>query len=154
MKLYELTEIYNNVLSLEDTEINQVLASIEEEIEKKAENLAKLVRQLEAENEGIKAEEKRLANLRKAQENKIKSLKKYLEQQMIAMDRKKFKTSLFSFNIQKNPASVRILKEDKIPEEFFRIKKEPIRADIKAALERGELKGVAEIVQTESLRIR
>ena len=154
MKLYELTEIYNNVLSLEDTEINRVLASIEEEIEKKAENIAKLVRQLEAENEGIKAEEKRLANLRKAQENKIKSLKKYLEQQMIAMDRKKFKTSLFSFNIQKNPASVRILKEDKIPEEFFRIKKEPIRADIKAALERGELKGVAEIVQTESLRIR
>ena len=138
MKLYELTEVYNNLLDLELEDVGPHLEILEDEIGIKLENLAKVI--------------KTSANV--ANENKIKNLKAYMKQNMDALEIKKIKTDLFSFGIQKNRASVRILDESKLPEDYFQITRSPMKADIEKALKEGVLTDAAELIQTESLRIR
>ena len=69
--------------------------------------------------------------------------------------KEKFKTDLFSFGIQKNPASLKIIEGKDIPSEFL-IPQEPKidTAEIKDRLKNGEVLEFAELVQGESLRIR
>ena len=42
---------------------------------------------------------------------------------MIRTDKRKFKTNLFNFNIQKNPPSLKVTSKEDIPEEFFKIER-------------------------------
>lgn len=156
MKLYELTEIYNNLLDLdiEDVELEKHLENINDEIEVKAENIAKILKDLEKDEEGLKKEEERLYKKRKSIESRCDNLKKYLQENMIALNKKKFKTDLFSFNIQKNAPSLRIIDEGKIPEDYWIVDRKINKNDLKQAVKEGLLKDAAELVQTESLRIR
>lgn len=159
--IYELTDDFLQVQEMMESgeydseTLQNTLECIDYEIEKKAEGYAKVIRNLTADVDGLKSEEERLSAKRKAIENNINNLKKNLEQAMILMGKKKFKTELFSFNIQKNPPSVRILNEAKIPARF-KIP-QPDKIDHKGIIQ--ELKNGAEfdwaeISQSESLRIR
>lgn len=156
MKLYELSEIYNNIIDLDlpEEELTTALQNIDEQIEAKADNIAKVLRELEGQIETIKAEETRLKEKRKAIENKRESLKNYLKNQMEILDKKKIKTDLFSFNISRNKASLKILDETKIPETYFTITRTPKKQDILEAYQEGKLTEGIELEQTESLRIR
>lgn len=155
MKLYELTESYRNILEIEeDADAKKALDIIDGAIEEKADSIAKLIRELEVETKAIKSEEDRLSSRRKALENKTKWLKSYLEESMIAIDKKKFKTDLFSFSIQKNRASLKIKDESKVPEEFVIIEKRINKEELTKAVKDGNYLDCAELVQTESLRIR
>ncbi|MFR5747044.1 MAG: siphovirus Gp157 family protein, partial [Romboutsia timonensis] len=77
MKLYELTQNYLNLQELlENPEIpaemiETALNEVGGQIEDKAENIAKLIKTLEADVSGFKAEEKRLADRRKSLENRV-----------------------------------------------------------------------------------
>ena len=125
MKLYELTENYRNLQELLDNpEIDQELITkaldeVGEQLEEKAENIAKLIKTLEVEVNGYKTEEKRLADRRKTLENRITGLKSYIDATMKATGKKRFKGQLFSFNIQKNPPSVKITDNTLIPKEYY-----------------------------------
>lgn len=160
MKLYELTEIYKNIeeiMSDEDANVEtleKALKEVEDGIENKAENIAKLIRHIDSDIDALRAEEKRLAQRRRALENKKKSIKDYLEMQLKAMEIDKVKTPLFTVSIQKNPPSVRIIDEDKIPEDYLRYTKSISRRDVLQALKDGEEIPGAELKQTRSLRIR
>ena len=161
MKLYELTENYLNLQELlENPEVPQdlitsALEQVGEELEVKAENIAKLIKSLEVDIAGFKEEEKRLSDRRKSLENRVKNLKEYLDGAMKATGKTKFKGKLFSFNIQKNAPGVSILDEKLIPKEYL-IEQAPV-IDKKAILndlKNGEDIPGVEIKQTESLRIR
>lgn len=117
ISLYELKDMYLNLmdLDLEDEDLRAALENIDDEIEVKAENYAGLIKNLEAEAEAYKKEIERMSKIKKALENRASLLKRNLEQTMIDVDKKKFKTKLFSFNIQRNAASIKILDEEKIP---------------------------------------
>lgn len=156
MNLYELTEAYQNLLDLdlEAEEVTKHLKTIEDEIEIKAENIAKALKDLEAEAEAYKKEIERLSDKKKSAENRAKRLKEYLQMAMEEVDKKKFKTNLFSFNIQKNAPYLKILDENKIPEEFYKVEKKLDKTEFKKAVKAGKYLDVAELVQTESLRIR
>ncbi len=156
MNLYELTEAYQNLLDLdlEEEELQEHLKNIDDEIEIKAENIAKVLKDLEAESEAYKKEIERLSNKKKSTENRAKRLKEYLQMAMEAVDKKKFKTDLFSFNIQKNAPSLKILDESKIPEDFYKIERKLDMAEFKKAVKEGLYEEAAELVQSESLRIR
>ena len=157
MNLYELSLSFQEVQNMDlDPEVMQdTLDSIEDAIESKAENIAKLVRNLESDVSAYKEEEDRLKTKRQATENKVKWLKTYLEDNMKLTGKTKFKSGMFNFSIQKNPASVNITDEKIIPGEF--LIQQPPKVDktsLKEILKRGiEVPG-AELKQTEGLRIR
>lgn len=161
MKLYELTQNYLNLQELlEDPTIpveviNTALNEVGEQLEDKAENIAKLIKTMEVQITGYKEEETRLAAGRKSLETNVKNLKGYLEEAMRAVDKPKIKGKLFSFSIQKNPASVEVLDENVIPKELFNtpapvLDKKETLTRLKAG---EEIPGVI-LKQTESLRIR
>lgn len=154
--LYELTELYTNLmdLDLEDEQVQEALEEIDEKIEVKADNIAKLIRGLEGQKDICKAEEERIYERRKSIENRINNLKEYLEATMIATDKRKFKTDLFSFNIQKNRASLKILDEEKVPEEYVEYDRKVLKDKLKKAITEGLEVDYAELIQTESLRVR
>lgn len=157
MNLYELSLAFQDVQNMDlDPEVmKDTLDSIEDAIESKAENIAKLVRNLESDVSAYKEEEDRLKTKRQATENKVKWLKTYLEDNMKLTGKTKFKSGMFNFLIQKNPASVNITDEKIIPEEFLIPQSPKVdKTSIKEILKRGiEVPG-AELKQTEGLRIR
>ena len=159
--LYELSENYKNILDLAEnpdvTEemITSALDSIQCEIEVKCENIGKLIKSLEGEAAAVKSEAKRLSDKEKALNNKIKNLKDYIQAAMITTGKTKIKGTLFSFNIQKNPASVKVVSDADIPAEY--LVDQPKLVNKKAILEKlkaGELVPGCELQQTESVRIR
>lgn len=162
--LYELTNDYLQILSmLEDPELDpQTLADtmegIEGEFEIKAENYAKVMKNLEGDILAIKTEIDRLTSKKKALENNIKNMKSTLQTAMETTGKTKFKTELFSFNIQKNAPSVVIDEQyiENIPEEFLKYKDPEIdKTAIKEALQKGKnLDGIAHLEQGTSLRIK
>ena len=122
--LYELTNDFLTVYGMIDEGCDEqlildTLEAIEGDIEVKAEGYAKLIKTIEAEAEMYKSEENRLAERRKARESKIKTLKSNLQNAMEIVGKTKFDSGTFSFNVQKNPPSVEIEDEAKIPKKFF-----------------------------------
>lgn len=159
--LYQLTEAYQELLSMAlDPDIDpealaDTMEAIDGEIEVKADGYAKVMKTLDADVSAIKAEIARLTERKKSIETNIDRMKRALESSMRATGKTKFKTTLFSFGIQKNVPSVSILDESKIPEQFLIPQSPKIdKRAIMAALKDGEHYEWAEVVQTESLRIR
>ena len=164
MTLYDLQEQYQTLLTLgEDPDTDpevfaDTMEAIEGEIEIKADGYARIIRQMEADAAALKAEADRITNRRRVIENNIRTMKNRLEDAMIATGKVKFKTELFSFGIQKNPARV-VLDEqyiENLPEEYL-IAQDPkvdtakIKEDLKAGK---DLHGIAHLEQDSSLRIR
>lgn len=141
-------------MDIEEGDLNAALENIDDEIETKADNIAKVLRDFDGDIDALKSEEERLAKKRKAIENRQKHLKEYLQNAMLVLDKRKFKTDLFSFNIQKNAPSLKILDESKIPEDYYKIERKLNKNDLKEAVKSGLFEDAAELVQTESLRIR
>ena len=159
--IYELTNDFREVMSLlesgeyDEETLKNTLECIECEIEEKADGYARVIRNTEADIAGIKAEEERLAKKRKTLENSIKQMKDNLEDAMRATGKTKFKTELFSFNIQKNPPKVQLIEGVVIPDAYL-IKQDPKvdAAYIKEQLKNGKELPFAVLVQEESLRIK
>jgi hypothetical protein len=132
------------------------IEGLEGEIEDKADGYAKVIAQLNADAVAIKAEEDRLYSRRKTIENRINNMKSRLQAMMELTGKTKFKTPLFSFIVQNNPASVVIDNESEIPAAYW-IPQEPKldKAKLKEDLKAGKtFEGIAHLAQTQSLRIR
>lgn len=134
--------------------IRDTMEGLDFEFEEKAETYAKIIKTLEMDIAGLDEEIQRMTKRKATIKNNIDRLKRSLEGAMIATGKRKFKTPLFGFGIQKNPPSLNVLDETKIPEEFW-IEQQP-KLDKKAALAYVKENKVdwAELSQTESLRIR
>lgn len=159
IKLYELTAQYKQLQELADDldpiTLQDTLEAIEESIEDKAENTAKLIRSWEAEAKAIKEEEKRLAERRKALESNAKRTKEYLFEQLEIAGIQKVKRPLITVSIANNPQSVEILDSTLIPS-LFMIDQDPVidKKALLAALKNGaEIDGCA-IKQGKGLRIK
>ena len=158
-KLYELSTGYKNIEYLlengEDSEeLAAVLNSLDAEIEDKAENIAKLIKNYEADIEAFKTEEKRIAERRRTLENIVKRLKEYLFNNMKLTGKTKFKKGTFSFNIAKNPPSVEIVNQDIISSDYKVLTEVLDKKAILKDLKNGKDVQGAILKQTESLRIR
>lgn len=108
LKLYELTEQYDEVMDLlyddetDEQTILDTLESIEGEIEDKADGYAKIIKTMAAEAEAIKSEEYRLHRRRMTLENRAKWMKDTLQANLEFIGKTKFKTKLFSFSVVPN----------------------------------------------------
>lgn len=159
--LYELTNEYMALLEMaEDPDIDpqafaDTLEALGGELEMKADGYARVMKELEGRAATMRFESKRLENGYKTIERNIDRMKHALQDSMVATDKRKFKTDLFSFSIRKNPASVVIDRETSIPPEFL-IPQDPKidKKAIKAAIDRGDDITFAHLEQGESLIIR
>lgn len=162
--LYELTADYARLLELAedpdtDTEIlKDTMEALTGEFEDKADGYAMVIRELQAKADAVAAEMKRLKERKDTFDNNIARMKESLQAAMEATDKRKFKTTLFSFGIQKNPPKLVIDKEstDHAPAEYI-IMQSPIwdQTKLKEALKAGkDVSGIAHLEQTESLRIK
>jgi len=161
MRLYELTENYKNLQELmENPDIPQemileALNSIEGDIFEKLENIVKLLRSLEADIRIIKEEKQRLSAKQSSLENRCVNIKEYLETSLKALGKDKVKSGLFTLSIGKNPPSVNVVDLSVIPKEYMKqIEPEVMRTLVLKDLKQGNEIPGAELIQTESLRIR
>lgn len=159
--LYELTgSLLHLQEMLEDGEIDKqtvldTMESLNFEIEEKAQGYAMIIKNLTKDTLGLKAEEERLNGIRKATEGRIDTLKRNLEQSMIELGKTKFKTPLFSFNIQKNPPSLKLEEGVALPPDYYILQYPELDTkSIKEDLRNGQVIEGATLTQTESLRIR
>lgn len=159
MRLYELVNTYKQIQDMAD-ELDQqtlldTLDSIREPIEDKAENTAKLIRSWELDVNTLKEEEKRLAERRKALENRITSLKMYLQIQMEVAGLEKVQRPNFTISIRNNPPSVSVLDESIIPSDFMIPQPAKVsKKDIAVALKNGDFVPGVELVQSKGLMIK
>jgi len=125
--LYELTGEYLNLLAmLEDEDVDEqvimdTIEGLDGEFEQKADNYAKIIRNLEGKNKAIENEIDRLNKRKTTFENRIKYLKNRLYEAMKLTGKTKFTTDLFSFNIQKNGGKRTLVVDmdiELIPEEY------------------------------------
>ena len=159
--LYELTNDYLTLLDMaEDPDTDpqafaDTLEALGGELEMKADGYARVMKELEGRAAAMRYESKRLENGYKTIERNIDRMKHALQDSMVATDKRKFKTDLFSFSIRKNPASVVIDHATCIPPEFL-IPQDPKvdKKAIKAAIDRGDDITFAHLEQGESLIIK
>lgn len=162
--LYTITnsfvELMEKAASGEITEVeyNQLGEELAAELQNKSVNIIAYMRNQESFIEAVKAEEKRLKDMREKTENRIEKFKQYVKDNMEKLNLQEVPTELGSLKIAKNPISVEILNEDEIPAEFkkeiveTKIDKTAIKEHFKAT---GELvPGVQIIDNKTSLRVK
>lgn len=103
MTLYEIDQALLACIDMETGEVDiEKYEQLAEEKDKKIENIACYYKALTAEAEAIKAEEKALAERRKAKENKAESLKKFLAS---VLNGEKFESARCSVSWRKTQAA-------------------------------------------------
>lgn len=149
MKLYEIAESYKNLVRvLEDNSDNEELkeivkkslSEIEGDLVTKCDNIVKIIKNMEADINAYKEEEKRLNALRKIEERKVESLKKYLHETVAGIDTKKVKTSICNLSIRKTPPKVIITDEEKLGD-YKVVRFDIDKIALKEALKNGEVEG-------------
>ena len=164
LSLYQLSSTYLEALDdLTDPEmdlpieaVTDTLEGLSGEMEEKAINVAKFMRNIEATATAIKSAEEEMAKRRKALENRIKWMKSYLKDSMEHTGITKIECPYFKLSIQKNPAAVNIINEDTIPDKF----KEQViswkvdKTAIKKAIQSGKTIPGAKLLNGTRLAIR
>jgi DNA repair exonuclease SbcCD ATPase subunit len=158
MKLYELAQNYAQLMEMaeemESDALVDTLEALQDAIEDKAENIAKLIKNLEADVKVIKEEEQRLADRRRSIENKVNRLKEYLQQQLEIAGLQRVKRPTITVAIQNNPPSVEITDEKLIPSEYMIPQYKVDKKSILERLKNGETVPGCELRQTKGVRIR
>lgn len=165
MRLYEINEQIYKLLNQEivDPETGEIfdingfdqLKELEAKREDKLENTALFIKNLEAEVEAFKAEEKNLSERRKTKENKLNWVRRFLSDFLISEDVNKFETARCRLSFRKSE-SVVVDDVDLLPDELKKkeVTVSPDRTAIKKAIKAGiELKG-ARIVEKQNLQVK
>lgn len=158
MKLYQLTDNYlreQELLEENKTEaVEDTLDALTDGFHDKAENIVKIIKSLAADAEMAGKEAKRLLKRKQALENNVQKLKNYLQTEMERMEIRKINSTLFTIQIQKNPASVEIV-DEALLKPFFLLQEPKIdKKRIAEILKSGEEVEGARLVESESIRIR
>ena len=161
LSLYEITSGFPALM--ENEEISEEdKKKIEDELEillqQKSQNIIGYTKNIELTINAMKEEEKRIADNRKALENKMSKFKDYVKEWMEKNGITKIETGLGTLSIAKSPASVEIVNENEIPSEFkqevvtVKIDKTKIKNNFK---ETGEIPAGVNILTTNTnLRIK
>lgn len=158
--LFNLSDQYKQVLELiqengEEQVLTDTLESINDSIEAKADGYIAVSKTLEAENDAIDVEIKRLQERKKINQNGIERLKTTLLEAMEFTGKTKFKTELHNYSIRNNAPSLQINDDTKIPKQFYVEQKPKLdkRELLKFVKNNGEIDGV-ELKRSKSLGVR
>lgn len=149
-----LQEMAQNAETAEDMQaLEDTISSIADAIEVKGENYAKLIKCLDADNDGIKKEISRLQKAKKANENLANRLKANMDESLKAVGSDKLKCGTFTFSYRKTK-SVEILDLDALPSDYKAIEYKPDKNAIKKAINDGEAVAGAALVEKNTLQLR
>lgn len=149
-----LQEMAQNAETAEDMQaLEDTISSIADAIEVKGENYAKLIKCLDADNEGIKKEIARLQKIKKANENLVNRLKANMDESLKAVGSDKLKCGTFTFSYRKTK-SVEILDLNALPSDYKAIEYKPDKNAIKKAINDGEAVAGAALVEKNTLQLR
>jgi len=154
--LYQLTHQMQELLDTDDVSDDQLTETFGA-IEKKAENVCQYLTVLAGQVDVFKAEEKRLAERRKALENQQERIREYIKQGMATLEVDKLKAGTFSISVSPSAGSVVIDCSADIPPKFLTIVPECYQVDkaaIKAAIKAGQTVPGAHVEPGTTLKIR
>jgi len=106
-------------LDLPPETVADTLESLGGELQAKAQSVVAFLRNLETTAAAIKEAESQMAARRKAMENRVASLKRYVLDAMAANGISRIDCPHFSISIAKNPPAVEVYDEAQIPEDYF-----------------------------------
>lgn len=152
MTLYDIDKQILACVDLETGEADaEQLEALMMKRSEKLENIACWIKNIKAECESIRAEEKAFSERRQAKERKAESLRKYLDE---ALAGQKFETPRCVVSFRKSQ-KVEITDFDKIPDDYLRYKApEPDKTAIKAAIKDGLTIEGAELVDSVTMTIK
>ena len=166
MKLYEITANLKNIEELlenpdfaDNQDVTAALDAIQEEFDKKAENIVYVIKNTEGDIEAIDGEIQRLQAMKKQRQNGIERLKDYLKFNIAATDTKAIKCPYFSIAYRETKANAVELDEqlflaNNLDETLINVKITPNKTEIKARLKAGEQIEGAKLVDSKVLTIR
>ena len=157
IQLYKLTADFAALMECED-DISSALADIVAgEIEAKAENICKFLTMVETTAEQFKNEEKRIADSRRALENKAARIREYIKDSLLSANIDKLTAGTFKISVGLSAGSVQIDDASIIPAKFLTVIPEsyvPDKAAIKEAIKNKESVPGAHIEAGYMLRIK
>jgi len=158
MKLFDIADefktLYDIATEEEDVEtLTKLYDELQMELEEKAENVRVVLMQLKADEDLLNEEIKRLQKRKQAIAKNRENLKSLLAWTLQSAGVPKLKTpkATFYFSTTK---SVSLNDIEKIPEQYLKIEKKPLKTEIKKALLRGEHIEGATIEESQTLNIR
>jgi hypothetical protein len=160
MKLYELDYLIQEVLAaaengdIEEEAIADTLEALHMERGLKWDNIACLIKAMDAENKAIREEEKVLSDRRQRQERTSDRLRDYLLRSLQQSGERKFKTARCALSLRQSPGTTVIDDMDKLPTDFVRLEPKVDRTAIKQAIKSGAEVPGAHIEYGDTLSIR
>lgn len=162
--IFDLADDYLQILSMmDDPDLNpqtlrDTMEAVDGTLEDKFDNYVFVAKEMQADINTLEETIKELQARKNSKEANLKKMKEIMTLVMNTTGKVKFKTSLHSYWVQKNPESVVIDTEDvrAIPEDYLTFKEpEPNKTAINAAIKDGKnFHGLAHIEQTEGVRWR
>lgn len=153
MKLYELDKAMEEFeFKIDEDGVIENADEFERlklEQQDKQENVGLYIKNLVAEAKAIKDERKALATRLDRIDSKIDWLKGYLHK---SLNGEKFETARVQVSYRKSD-QVSVLDEDILPEQFFRVKKEVNKTELRKALKDHEVQG-AELIEKQNIIIK
>ena len=119
---------------LTEEETQELATILSNELTNKSMNIIGFVKNVEGNLDVLDAEIKRLQELKKATNNKLDKFKQYVEKNMLELGIEEMTTPIGKLSFRKSPASVEIIDESLVPEEYIKIKTET-SVDKKAILD-------------------
>lgn len=151
--LYEIDEEILNCVDMETGEIIDVerLGQLQLAREDKVEGIALWIKNLLSDADAIKSEEEKLAQRRKANENKAKNLKEYLSK---FLNGQKFKTPKVSISYRKSE-SVEVTDISKLDDGYLKFAEPTVdKTKVKKALKAGTVLQGVSLVENQNIQIR
>lgn len=158
--LYELNGIFLQLQQLAEdgTDVTDTLEAVELSIEEKLEGYAMVIKNLQADTDGLKGEIERLTSRKRSLEANITRMKQAMADtlELIEPDakgKKRFKSSKFTVSFRESTAVV-VDDASLLPQEFVVVETKPNKKELAAYLkDGGEIMG-ATLQTSKSLQIR
>lgn len=152
---YTQDESIVNYETGEITTIAEKLDELELDLKTKLDNVACYIKNLTADVDAIKNEEKNLAERRKVKENQLNRLKEYLANNLIIAGYNKFESArcVLSFRTSK---AIEIAEGTELNEKYLNVKviTEPDKKALKEAIELGETIDGVQLIEKKNLQIK
>lgn len=149
LSLYNITNKFVEIMDkaqegeLTEEEYNELGNELALELQNKSSNIIGYIKNSASLLDAMKAEEKRLADIRKQGEKKLDKFYQYVKENMERLGLEEIPTELGKLKITKNPMSIEIENEDEIPSEF---KKEVTTTQVDKTAIKNHFKDTGEII--------